>query len=329
MDNESRTRLLTIKKILCLWTDEDHPMSTSEIIGRLEKDFGIYAHRITVAKDIECLKENGLDICKIRSSQNQYYVSEGYFDLPELMLLTGAVQTAAFVPDKDKEELLAKFKANISKYVNVKIDRNIALTKHSGCNEKIIKDIIKTVSTAIDEEKKISFKTCRYGKKKEKILQNEDEVIKLSPHTFVCDGKYHYIVGYCENYEKETGFRVDRIADIPVITKEWAKPAPKEIMEKNLVAALSAAYGCEHEKVELICRNDAADKVIDCFGDKISMYSCKQGFFKLVVDLPLCDDFFAWVFAQKGNVVIKGPKKVRTWYDHMLRMAIGAQQRFE
>lgn len=56
------------KKILLERTDEENPLSTTQLINILNDEYGMSAHRTTVTKDIAALQEFGMDIVTIHSS---------------------------------------------------------------------------------------------------------------------------------------------------------------------------------------------------------------------------------------------------------------------
>lgn len=63
---ETKPRILYLKKILEERTDEEHPLSTTQLINILNDEYGISAHRTTVTKDIAALQEFGKDKAVIR-----------------------------------------------------------------------------------------------------------------------------------------------------------------------------------------------------------------------------------------------------------------------
>ena len=78
---ETKPRILYLKKILEERTDEEHPLSTTQLINILNDEYGISAHRTTVTKDIAALQEFGMDIVTIHSTQSKYFVASRKFEL--------------------------------------------------------------------------------------------------------------------------------------------------------------------------------------------------------------------------------------------------------
>ena len=87
---ETKPRILYLQKILLERTDEENPLSTTQLINILNDEYGISAHRTTVTKDIAALQEFGMDIVTIHSTQSKYFVASRKFELPELKLLIEA-----------------------------------------------------------------------------------------------------------------------------------------------------------------------------------------------------------------------------------------------
>ena len=94
---ETKPRILYLQKILLERTDEENPLSTTQLINILNDEYGISAHRTTVTKDIAALQEFGMDIVTIHSTQSKYFVASRKFELPELKLLIDAVSPATVV----------------------------------------------------------------------------------------------------------------------------------------------------------------------------------------------------------------------------------------
>ena len=56
MDNDAKLRPLYLAKILYEQTDEDHYLTTSQLIQILDEQYGIKSHRQTIKAEIELLK---------------------------------------------------------------------------------------------------------------------------------------------------------------------------------------------------------------------------------------------------------------------------------
>ena len=78
-----KQKLLYLRKILLEKTDENHGLTSSEILAELAL-YGITAERKSLYDDLQVLEKFGMDICKSKSSTVKYYVASREFELPEL-----------------------------------------------------------------------------------------------------------------------------------------------------------------------------------------------------------------------------------------------------
>ena len=110
-ENFSKIKLLRIWEILKQESDEEHPLSTNQIIERLARG-GISCDRRTLYQDIAALNSYGYEvICRRGQHSNSYYVEDRSFDVPELRILIDAVQAASFLTEKKTVELVDKIAA--------------------------------------------------------------------------------------------------------------------------------------------------------------------------------------------------------------------------
>ena len=102
-----KVKLLYIIKILTEFTDEEHPLSASQICEKLAS-YDVTAERKAIYDDINCLIDFGYDIIQTRVPKNGYFLASRDFELPEVFLLCDAVRTAKFISEKKTRELTKK-----------------------------------------------------------------------------------------------------------------------------------------------------------------------------------------------------------------------------
>lgn len=107
--SESKNRLLYILKYLWEYTDEEHQVTTNQLIDILQQEYGISVHRSTLAKDLSELQDFGIDVVTVHSTQCKYFIGNRTFELPELKLLIDAVESSKFITAKKSDELIKKF----------------------------------------------------------------------------------------------------------------------------------------------------------------------------------------------------------------------------
>jgi len=317
----NKLRMLYILKILMEFSDEETPLSTADIISHLENDYGIPTHRTTIPKEIAALQEFGIDIIIIVSTQNKYFIASRQFELVELKLLVDAVESSKFITAKKSKELVSKITNLTSKEQAKKLKRNLYISDRiKPCNEKIYY-IVDTINNAINNKQQIEFQYCEYTPCKKKILKNNGERYKISPYGLSWSGDFYYVFGYSQKHDKVVTFRVDRIADTPIILKIDALPQPKGFDIGEFNKRVFQMYDGEDVTVELQCDNSMMKTIIDRFGENVKTNEFNATSFKVIADVSASPTFFGWVFQFAGKIKILSPKEVKKAFKNMLDTA--------
>ena len=125
MENKTKYRIVYLYQLLVENSDESHPLSTIEIIDRLKTKYDIDVNRNTLGKDLEVMKQGGLPIEIIHSTQNKYYYDGQLFDLAELKVLIDAVLSSKFITEKKSQELIKRLLALTSEQNADQLRRHI------------------------------------------------------------------------------------------------------------------------------------------------------------------------------------------------------------
>lgn len=320
MDNDAKLRPLYLAKILYEQTDEDHYLTTTQLIKILEERYSVKSHRQTIKADIEILKKFGMEIEEVKSTQNRYNIFGRKFDQAELKLLIDAVESSKFITKSKSDALVEKIGMLTSQYRAQEFNRNISVEgRIKPGNEKVYL-IVETINEAINKGKKISFECFKYNVRKEKKLKR-DEPYVITPLHLVWNGDYYYMIGVYDYQNRLGTFRVDRINKIPTILKEDGVPAPEDFDLNQYLNTTFRMFNSEHEEVELICSNDLMDAIIDRFGYDVTTYANDMESFRVVVNVAVSHVFYSWVFGFCGKVKIKGPETVKEKYNELIRVA--------
>jgi len=176
-----KVKLLYIIKILTELTDEEHPLSATEICEKLSA-YDITAERKAIYDDIECLISFGYDIIQTRVPKNGYFLASRDFELPEVFLLGDAVRTAKFISEKKTRELTSKLDRLLSKH---QTKRNISAiyidSSNKTKNEELFYNIDR-INTAIEEGKKIRFTYSKRVLHEGRQITTESKTRTVSPY---------------------------------------------------------------------------------------------------------------------------------------------------
>lgn len=321
MDNDAKLRPLYLGKILFELTDEEHCLSTKELIEILNKEYGISSHRQTIATEIELLKDFGMDIKCIRERQNKYHLVSREFDLAELKLIIDAVDACKFISGRESRKLSGKLAKLAGKNQSEELKRHgSAEGRVRTTNEKTCL-IIDAVNNAINAKKKIAFRYFTYNENKKKVLRHDGDAYIFSPYELIWDGDRYYILGWSDSHGEMRTFRIDRISDVPKVLPAKAAKKPAGFSAAGYVGTNYRMFAGEVKEVSLICTNDTMDSMVDRFGEKVFTERVDDAHFRLKAKLAESHVFYAWIFGFGGKVKIEAPKEMKTTYEKMLENA--------
>lgn len=321
MDNDAKLRPLYLGKILYERTDEDHCLSTNELIRILKDEYGINSHRQTIATEIELLMDFGMDIKCVRERQNKYHLVSREFDLAELKLIIDAVDACKFISGRESRKLSGKLARLAGKTQAEELKRNgNAEGRVRTTNEKTCL-IIDAVNTAINKKKKIAFRYFTYDGNKKKVLRHDGEPYIFSPYELIWDGDRYYILGWSDLHDEMRTFRVDRIPEVPTVLPAKSVKKPAGFNGAAYVGTNYRMFAGDIKEVSLICDKDTMDSMVDRFGEKVDTELVDEGHFRLKAEVADSHVFYAWVFGFCGKVKIESPKSMITAYTKMLKEA--------
>lgn len=318
MESDSKLRTLIVAKILYELTDEDHYLTTNQLISILKTEYSISSHRQTIADDIKVLQKVGMDVHVQKSTQNRIRLVNRKFEQAELKLLIDAVESSKFISPKQSMLLLNKLSELTSHHKASDLKRNITVEGKIKTSNSKVALIIDVVNMAINNRRKISFYYFHFDEKKKKVLRNDGAPYTLSPYYLVWNGDYYYMVGWSDKHSKITTFRIDRVKDVPEILEVSCEKKPKEFNINKHINEAFHMFNSEKETVTLVCSNDVVDAIIDKFGERVKINNKDDCSFEITETVCISNVFFAWVFGFCGKVKIKSPENVKNKYRIML-----------
>lgn len=317
----TKSRLLFLQKYLYENTDDNHSISTNDLIKVLEEN-GFQTNRKTLKNDVEMLIDADYDILIEKDGKsNQYHYGTRRFQLPELKMLVDAVSSSRFISAEKSDVLIQKLSSLASKYEASELTAKIfTADRIKADNEKIFltTDI---VSKAIEKRKKVSFQYYDYLPSKKKVLRNNGEVYIISPYALIWSEDRYYLVGYTDKRQDLTSFRVDRMT----IPKELEEDAVENTSfnPADFTNKVIQMFSGTEQMVKLRSENDAMRSVIDKFGESIQVDVVDSEHFVATVPVQTSQTFYGWVFTFGGEIEIVEPESVREEYLARARKILG------
>ena len=313
-----KTKLLYVMRILLQETDEEHPLSTEEIIHKLgEQD--IRAERKSIYSDIETLRAFGLDVHGTRGRSAGYYVGLRDFELPEIKLLIDSVQSSKFITERKTMQLIRKLAGLMSVHEAALMKRQLYVKNRiKSMNESIYYNV-DAIHQAIAEDRQIEFRYYSYTVTKEKKFRRNGQPYRVSPLALSWAEENYYLIAYEAETDKIKHFRVDKMDGIRV--RDQFRQGKNRLPEKEMgeyTRKNFSMFGGEEQTVTLRFSNRMIGVVIDTFGKDVAISSLDEDHFQIRTSVAVSPQFFGWLFGLDGEAAITAPREVMEMFNEQL-----------
>lgn len=270
--SNQKLRLIYLAKIFMEKTDEEHYLTTTQLIDALSA-YGISVERKTIYTDMESLRTVGLDIIGQQVGKVYYYHLGGrQFELAELKLLVDSVQSAKFITEKKSNQLIKKLEGLTSKYEAKQLQRQVYVAGRIKAHNESIYYNVDQIHTAIGNNVKIQFQYFQWNVNKEQVLRHHGKTYCISPWALSWDDENYYLVGFDNEADQIKHYRVDKMLKLKLTSEK--REGEEYFKQFNMAAyakKMFGMFGGEEEIVKLRCKNEFAGVIIDRFGKDVMM----------------------------------------------------------
>lgn len=316
MGKEKQGKLLYILKFLWKETDEEHPVSARKLVEYLE-ECGISCERKSIYRDLDTIEEFGFDI--IRTPKGVYMASR-LFELPELMLLAGAVQASQFMTEKKTANMLEKLGKLAGRAGERQLKRQLYAGSRVKTRNESVYYNVDGISDAMECNCQISFYYCAWTTKGQLVRKHNGERYIISPWFLQWDDERCYLVGYDESMGRMKHFRIDKMLQIQKLS---AKRMGRDVYESLDVQEYGrlhfGMYHGERKRVTLVGDNELTGVLIDRFGTDIWIHPEDSRHFRVSLEVAVSDKFFGWIASYGGRIQIAGPEYMKRDFDDFLK----------
>lgn len=310
-ENFSKIKLLKIWEILKQESDENRPLTTGQIIQRLA-DNGITCDRRTLYADIATLNSFGYEVVTQKGQHsNSYYIVDRSFDIPELRILIDAVQSASFISPKKTEDLTGKIAALGGSYRADILKKNIVEFNTTKHNNEHIYYSVNAIEDAILSGKKIKFQYFDLTENQERKFRKNGEKYLVNPVAMVFSNDNYYLIGYHENHDGVTTYRIDRMLN--------AEISEESIIDKAKSKGLNVSkhrkqsffmYSGKTETVRFEADRDMLDVIYDKFGENTRIICLDEKRISFSAEIEISPVFFGWCCSFGERLKVVGPNSV-------------------
>lgn len=318
-DNVRKIKLLKILELLRQNTDENHPLSTNQIVAELAC-MGIPCDRRTASQDIATLNDLGYEIMSTMIKHDKcYYVEDRSFSVPELKILIDAVHASNFITEKKSEDLITKISTLAGSHRGEVLKHNMVCfntRKHS--NEKILYSI-DTLEEAILTQRKVIFLYFDLNENGERVYRRDGHHYVVEPIALVFNEDNYYLTCYSSRHDSTSNYRVDRMDGVNIIEEPCCEKAIA--LRKEVAIYTEQAFkmfGGQIEDVVLDFDRSLIGAVYDKFGENTKMCPSNEERVMATVKVRISPTFWGWLAQFGKQMRLLAPETViRDYLNHI------------
>lgn len=319
-DNYRKIKLLKLLDMLRHETDEQHPLSTTQICTKLG-NMGIVCDRRTLPRDIATLNDQGYEIMSVMIGHDKcYYVEDRSFSIPELKILIDAVQAASFITDKKTSELVEKIAAlGGSHRAEILKSNMVCFNTRKHSNEQIYYNV-DTLERAIQNNKKVIFYYYNLDENGNKVYRRDHHHYVVEPIALVFNEDNYYLISYSSRHDGTANYRVDRMEAVEIVEEDICE---KAISLRNSVSGYTEQafkmYGGESVEVVLEFTDSLIGVVFDKFGEDVKMRRTSEDRCVATVTVQISPVFWSWLFQFGKQMTVVSPPQVSDEYKQKIQ----------
>lgn len=318
--NDKRLVILYIIDLLKKYTDEKHSLTYSEIIKKLQIEYGVQVDAKTLARYITSLQNYGFDISK--HGNNGCSILSRNLDNSELSFLIDAIFSSKSISSNHAKELTKHLMSDSSLYEQKKYDYIYKADEIARTNNKEFFYVIETITRAIEENKQLSFTYNEVMPNKQLKSRFNGKEFIINPYFMINNnGKYYLVCNY-DKYNEISNYKIECISNIKILE---SKIKPIQMLDNTENFNL-ANYVNEHiymfsgktiQATIKIAHPKILNDIVDWYGENIII---KQKDDEITVSFNVNEQAFLYWALQYGmNIEIIKPVATRNRYVEMLK----------
>lgn len=310
-NNCQKIKLLKIMEMLQQDSDEQHPLSTSQICKRLAA-MNISCDRRTLAKDMATLNKQGYEIMfGVSGHEKAYYVEDRSFSVPEIKILIDAVQAASFITQKKSGELIEKLAAlGGSHKAEILTGNMVCFNTRKHSNEAIYYNV-GFLEEALETKHKASFCYFDLNEKGERVYRKNQERYIVEPTALIYLEDNYYLMCFSPKYDDVVNYRVDRMDSVAI--EEEAVCEAAILQEEDIATYTEQVFKMYHGEIaDVVLQFDQSliGTVFDKFGEDTQMLRVNDTLLVATIKVQISPTFWGWVFQFGSKLKIISPDSV-------------------
>lgn len=309
--SSSKMKTIMIYKYLNECSDEEHPLSTSDLIEMLRND-GYKCERKSIYSDIKSLNDIGFDIVSTSSPKRGFFMASRKFELAEVRLLIDAVTSAGFVTPNKTTDLVSKLETLVSNNQAKELTSHVYINPNTKCDNEEIYYVIDALHEAILHKNKVKFTYKRRNIDKENRKSYTEKTFIVSPYALIWRDDHYYLVCNNEKYDNLMNLRLDRIRK--VIQLDDCIRDVSEVSEyensfdvADYTSKMFNMFSGTTDDVKLLCKLDLREEIMDRFGAKIPLKAVDTNHFETTINVAVSEGLISWIMNFGDGIKVLEP----------------------
>jgi len=316
-------KVLHLMDILRTETDPEHGLTMPQLVEQLAER-GIDAERKSLYRDIETLREFGMDVRALKRQPIQYALCERDFELPQLMLLVDAVQSSRFLSDGASNALVKSVRQLASTEERKALNKQVHVHGRPKRQDQSDFTAVDKLQQAIADKSKVSFRYYRYDAGKERVARKKGAAHVVTPINLTYSDGNYYLVAYSVADEEIRNYRVDRMGQIMKTGEPVERNATIAAYDPDEAARTAfGMYDGERVVATLRVQSELMNVVVDRFGRDVDARA-EGGGTTAVVTAPVrvSPVFYSWLCMLGDGVEVLKPNSLREGYAEWLEAVL-------
>ncbi len=312
--NPQKMKLLYLMRMLTEETDSERGLTMPQILEKLEEQ-GISAERKSIYRDIEALREFGVDVRTYQRAPVEYAVEDREFAFAELLLLVDAVQSSRFLTQRKSDALVKGVKKLASTRQRKLLDKRVHVEGRIKMQNESVFYNVDRIQAALARRRKVSFLYFKYDVHKNKVLQHQGERYVETPVQLVYSDGYYYLVAFNDKHDGFAHYRVDRMDGIEVTDEPAQRNERIATFDPfELEGRAFGMYGGASVSATLRVDSEAMGAIIDRFGKDVPSFPMDDGTTRVTAVIMESPAFFGWLAQFGSRVRVEKPKALADAY---------------
>lgn len=307
----SKLKTLFIYKFLETYSDENNPISTTELINMLSNK-GLKCERKSIYADIDALKEMGCDIISVTSPKRGFVMATRKFELPEVRLLIDAVTSAGFITPNKTKALVEKLESLVSYYQAKNLTSQVYCESENKCDNEEIYYVIDSLDDAINKNKKVKFTYKRRNIDKLNQKSFTSKTFLVSPYALIWKEDHYYLICNNSKYDNLMNLRLDRMSKIEILDEDCRDVSEVSEYKNGFNSAdysskMFNMFSGDNSEVTLVCDLELREEIMDRFGSKVPLIAVDINHFETKINAAISDGLVSWIMQYGNKIKVKTP----------------------